>query len=160
MRGSTMGLVAAALIAGLAGCSLPEVLPMAAGTTAGPSPYGPWYEQHWATNSVLLAAADQPDEEWEGDEAAEGLPGDEEFGVDEELGADAAPAAAEAAIEANAGSPDLHEEFSDSTPFQFPASAYSAEPPAGAPASPDASQPATPAVDDKVVPPSGGPIRY
>ena len=50
MRGSKLGLLAAGvLLAGTAGCSLPEVLPLAGGTTQGPSPYGVWYEQHWAT---------------------------------------------------------------------------------------------------------------
>jgi len=35
------------------------VYPLAAGPTGGPSPYGAWYEQHWVTNAVLLAAAHQ-----------------------------------------------------------------------------------------------------
>lgn len=62
MRAPNLQLVAAvALVAGVAGCSLPEVRPLVGVTTAGPSPYGIWYEQHWATNAVLLAAADEPE---------------------------------------------------------------------------------------------------
>lgn len=57
MRRQILGV--ATILLGLvgAGCSLPEVYPLSAGPTGGPSPYGAWYEQHWATNAVLLTAA-------------------------------------------------------------------------------------------------------
>jgi len=41
-----------------AGCALPEVRPLTEGPTPGPSPYGPWYEQHWQVNAVMLEPAD------------------------------------------------------------------------------------------------------
>ena len=161
MRGSTMGLVAAAIVAGLAGCSLPEVLPLAGGTTSGPSPYGPWYEQHWATNSVLLAAADKPDADWDQQDkaAAEG----ETTPVDQQLGAEATPEAAPEAVEhpveANASDQEP-EDFSNTSPYQFPASEYAPKPSVNAPVSPDASQPVPATPEEKILPPSGGPIRY
>ncbi len=69
MRRLTLGV--GIILLGLvgAGCSLPEVYPLVAGPTGGPSPYGAWYEQHWATNAVLLAAAHR--EEFGSDEVAE-----------------------------------------------------------------------------------------
>lgn len=57
MRRQTLGVLAILLGLFGAGCSLAEVYPTVAGPTGGPSPYGAWYEQHWATNAVLLAAA-------------------------------------------------------------------------------------------------------
>jgi hypothetical protein len=144
MQGSRLGLIAAvALLAGSAGCSLPQVLPLEGGTTAGPSPYGVWYEQHWATNSVLLAAADQPDEEVVAAEAeitvnvdtqigdapipeygeyADPIDADAEAAAREaRLAADEAAAAANAPVEVRANEP---EQFDDSSPYQFPASSF------------------------------------
>ncbi|MBI5505254.1 MAG: hypothetical protein HY899_10665 [Deltaproteobacteria bacterium] len=81
MRRLTLGV--ATILLGLvgAGCSLPEVYPLAGGPTGGPSPYGAWYEQHWATNAILLTAAyrqeygstlsEAPPEEADQGEAAE-----------------------------------------------------------------------------------------
>jgi hypothetical protein len=148
MQGSRLGLIAAvALLAGSAGCSLPQVLPLEGGTTAGPSPYGVWYEQHWATNAVLLAAADQPEEEVVAPAEAE-VTVNVETSTDTEIGeapvsletgeyadpvdadaqaaaqearraADEAAAAANAPVEAKAA-----EEFDDTSPYQFPASSF------------------------------------
>ncbi len=173
MQGSRLGLIAAvALLAGSAGCSLPHALPLAGGTTAGPSPYGVWYEQHWATNSVLLAAADQPDEEVvppadsaievspdtqigeapmsETGEYADPIDADAEAAAREaRQAADDAAAAANAAATAssnvNVQAGDA-EQFDDSSPYQFPASSF-------APGTGEEVQP-QPAV------PSDGPIRY
>jgi hypothetical protein len=157
MRGSSLGLLAAiALVAGVAGCSLPEVLPMAGGTTQGPSPYGPWYEQHWATNSVLLAAADQPETLIPA--ADDATASDDATPVDE-----AAQGAQPAAVEANAAPPAQQNgaDFDNSSPYQFPASAFSpagsaaTEPPA------DDTAPSAPAAPEKnTAPAPGGPIRY
>jgi hypothetical protein len=163
MQGSRLGLIAAvALLAGSAGCSLPQVLPLEGGTTAGPSPYGVWYEQHWATNSVLLAAADQPDEEVvatpveaevtvnvdtqigdipiaESGEYADPIDADAEAAAREaRLAADEAAAAANAPVEVRANEP---EQFDDSSPYQFPASSFAPGtgeelPPAGQPEAP------------------------
>ncbi|MFN2375892.1 MAG: hypothetical protein ABR538_05095 [Candidatus Binatia bacterium] len=145
MRGSMLGLlVAGALVAGLGGCALPEVLPLAEGSTSGPSPYGPWYEQHWATNSVLLAAADNPDEEI--------TPSDDTL-IDPNLDLDQAAADAEAAyngeplpVEANGAA--QYEDFSTSSPYQFPSSEFA--PPA------DGAAPAQP----EPAPLPDGPLRY
>ena len=159
MRGSKPGFLAASvLVAGLAGCSLPEVLPLASGNTSGPSPYGPWYEQHWATNAVLLAAADQSDED-------AGLADD--AAIDAALAEDAASAEAaqpggEAAVEASAGTGEQSVEFSNSTPYQFPSSSFAPAPaPAGAaPPSDDVAPPSPAAAEKKAAPAPGGPIRY
>jgi hypothetical protein len=142
MQGSSLGLIAAALLlAGSAGCSLPHVFPVEGVTTAGPSPYGVWYEQHWATNSVLLAAADQPEEEVvsvpvadadvtmgvspiesETGEYADPIDADAEAAAQEaRRAADEAAAAANSAIEAQAGET---EQFDDSSPYQFPAASF------------------------------------
>lgn len=147
---------AAVLLAGLAGCSLPEVLPLVDGTTSGPSPYGPWYEQHWATNSVLLAAADEPN--------ADAIPTDEE--MDAALGpamdnnVDATPGAA---FENNGAAPTLDStEFDNSSPFQFPSSAFNPTPEPGnvAPSSADLVPPTPEAPERQTAPGPGGPIRY
>lgn len=164
MRGSKLGLLAAALLAGVTGCSLPEVLPLAGGTTAGPSPYGPWYEQHWATNSVLLAAADQPDGAIDFQTEV-----DENAAIDAALAEgmaeiEAAEAAEAAAIEANAFAVPQPVEFSDSTPYQFPSSSF-APPPSPAPVateSPDydLAPPVSASPGMTTAPAGGGPIRY
>lgn len=161
MRASTLGPVAAAmLLAGVAGCSLPEVLPLAGGTTAGPSPYGPWYEQHWATNSVLLAAADQPEDDWSAID--EPLPPDDLGALppEDDLGVDATPGAIseDMPVEASAAFGDEPVEFNNSTPYQFPASQFAPVEPVPAEPSPEAVGPA--ATEQNVVPQSGGPIRY
>jgi hypothetical protein len=149
MQGSRLGLIAAvALLAGSAGCSLPQVLPLEGGTTAGPSPYGVWYEQHWATNAVLLAAADQPEEEvvapaeaevtvnvdtdsdigeapvsLETGEYADPVDADAQAAAQEaRRAADEAAAAANAPVEAKGAEA---EQFDDSSPYQFPASSFS-----------------------------------
>ena len=176
MQGSRLGLIAAAaLLAGSAGCSLPQVLPLEGGTTAGPSPYGVWYEQHWATNAVLLAAADQPEEEVKapadadvtvtvdtsiGDspivsetgEYADPIDADAEAAAREaRAAADAAAAEANAAVEARGsdtlGSVSAAEEFDNSSPYQFPASSFA----------PGTGQ-EVPAGTQNV--PQDGPIRY
>jgi hypothetical protein len=169
MQGSRLGLIAAvALLAGTAGCSLPQVLPLEGGTTAGPSPYGVWYEQHWATNSVLLAAADQPEEEVApAPEASADKPGEPEVAITPDpnepaseytsapMDDDAAAAAAEAraaadaaAAEANAPVEAQHAadgaQFDNSSPYQFPSSSFQPGAQAGQ---------GTP-------PPANGPIRY
>lgn len=152
MRGSPMALVAAAaLLAGVAGCSLPEVLPLADGPTAGPSPYGPWYEQHWATNAVLLAASDQP--EGEIDTGEFGLSDDDSASDALEQSVDG-PQPALGSPEANARNGDPSAEFSNSSPYQFPSSSFAPAP---------VEQPAVPAPGDpqlKPAPATGGPIRY
>jgi|GEM_PF-1946422 len=61
MRRQILGVVTIVLGLVVAGCSLPEVYPLASGPTGGPSPYGAWYEQHWVTNAILLAG-NQPQE--------------------------------------------------------------------------------------------------
>lgn len=170
MQGSRLGLIAAvALLVGSAGCSLPQVLPLEGGTTSGPSPYGVWYEQHWATNAVLLAAADQPDEEVAPAPAAEAeITVDPDAAIGEApftaetgeyadpIDADAEAAALEARAAAEAAAADANapieatgsgaEEFDNSSPYQFPASSFAPgtgqEDPAGSPA------------------PADGPIRY
>lgn len=149
MRGSKLGLlVAVALVAGLGGCALPEVLPLVEGSTSGPSPYGPWYEQHWATNSVLLAAADNPDE---------GITPSDDFVVDPNLDLDQAAADAEAAyngealpVEANGAAPaeQQYEDFSTSSPYQFPASEFAPPAEGAAP------------VEPEPAPLPDGPLRY
>jgi hypothetical protein len=172
MLGSRLGLMAAAaLLSGSAGCALPQVLPLEGGTTSGPSPYGVWYEQHWATNAVLLAAADQPEEEVaaapvaeaevtvdvdseigetaytpESGEYADPIDADAEAAAREaRAAADAAAAEANAAIETKGSSA---EDFDNSSPYQFPASSFAPgsgeEAPAGG----------------ATVPPDGEPIRY
>jgi hypothetical protein len=173
MLASRLGLVAAsALVAGLAGCSLPEVLPLAGGTTSGPSPYGVWYEQHWATNSVLLAAADQPDGEEAPlpDDASEGLP--EGMTFDDEAAADGLGSGgtlpeniqadgAKASVEASARPGDQARDFDDSTPYQFPAGTYSGSPQRSTVIPNDDLVPVSPkAPEPTAAPPSGGPIRY
>lgn len=170
MLRSRLGLVAAAaLTAGLAGCSLPEVLPLAGGTTQGPSPYGVWYEQHWATNSVLLAAADQTEDQVS---TSDGVSLTEDEPTAEELGAAADDAAAKTAeagrnyidpnapVEASAHSKPA--DFDDSTPYQFPASAYSGTPERSTEIPSDDLQPVAPSkpVPPKSAPSTGGPIRY
>lgn len=151
MRGSMLGLlVAGALVSGLGGCALPEVLPLVEGSTSGPSPYGPWYEQHWATNSVLLAAADNPDEE---------ITPSDDFATDLDLDLDQAAADAEAAyngeplpVEANGAAPaDAYQDFSTSSPYQFPASEFAPPADGAAPAQPAQPEPA---------PLPDGPLRY
>ena len=54
----------AVVVAALAGCSLPEVLPTHKGPTAGPSPFGPGYtqmqaaqQQAWGNSATGLAPA-------------------------------------------------------------------------------------------------------
>lgn len=163
--GTRLALAAAMLAtAGLAGCSLPHVLPTVTATTPGPSPYGSWYEQHWTTNSVLLAAADQPEitEEIEisDDAVIEDRMRFEDVGVDGadeasvpagtpgEDAAAAAEASADAAVEA-ANALEAHQQaqdFDNSTPYQFPASSF-APPPSGS------------AADDQL-PGGNGAIRY
>jgi len=167
MRGSKLGLLAAAaVVAGVAGCSLPEVLPLAGGTSSGPSPYGVWYEQHWATNAVLLAAADQPegDETTAAEEAALDAALAEEANKDEtaaypgEYEAEMTPIQGPAPVEASTGNRRAVD-FDNSTPYQFPASSYA---PAPAPAAVDLPSDDAPAAKPapKAAPSSGGPIRY
>lgn len=58
----------AVVVAALAGCSLPEVLPTHKGPTAGPSPFGPGYTQMqaaqqeaWGSSATgLVPASDAP----------------------------------------------------------------------------------------------------
>src|SRR5688572_29749063 len=161
MQGSRLGLIAAvALLAGSAGCSLPQVLPLEGGTTAGPSPYGVWYEQHWATNSVLLAAADQPEEEVVAAPAADSdsVPGAEAEVTNETeytftpdpnadpIDSDAEAAAREAALAAEAAAANAPveavageaEQFDNSSPYQFPASSFAPGTAEQAPPPPDA----------------------
>jgi hypothetical protein len=176
MRGSRKGLLKgllasaaiAASTAGVAGCSLPEVLPLAGGTSPGPSPYGPWYEQHWATNSVLLAATDQPDDGSLGDDTLdedikafeegtlddttiEVTPGEvpPQVPIDDQLGTKP---------EANAGSGSA--DFDASTPYQFPSEQFAPAPaPVRAPA-PAAVEPAPAPKAGETPAPVDGPIRY
>jgi hypothetical protein len=151
MRLPATGLLAAVLLAGVAGCSLPEVLPLAGGTTSGPSPYGPWYEQHWATNSVLLAATDEPDGDiMSGDVAAfEEDPGlGPEPDVEVEVTHTAAAELPPTVEVKTAPSEQQATDFDSSSPYQFPSSAYAPQPANEPPAEP------------QVVPPSGGAIRY
>ncbi len=155
MRKPVTGLLAAAVfVAGVAGCSLPEVLPLAGGTTSGPSPYGPWYEQHWATNAVLLAATDEPDGR---DSRADDVAAFEENpGVDQEsLAAEpgTAPVVAPVVVEVKGHAGDQAADFDNSSPYQFPASSFAPRPGIDVPAT-------EPHTDQQVVPPSGGPIRY
>lgn len=167
MRGSKLGLLAAAVVmAGVAGCSLPEVLPLAGGTSSGPSPYGVWYEQHWATNAVLLAAADQPegDETTAAEEAALDAALAEEANKDETSAADALPVdesemtpiKGPAPVEASAGN-GRAVDFDNSTPYQFPASSYA--PPAAKAGTPSDDAPAA-KPQPKSAPSTGAPIRY
>lgn len=165
MRGSMLGLLAAALFAGVAGCSLPEVLPLEGGTTSGPSPYGPWYEQHWATNAVLLAAADQPDVDLEIEVDADAEIEAEAAAIDAALAEGVAEAeAAEAASgEPIAAAGAEAAEFSNSTPYQFPSSSFA--PPPAAPAAPaapadDLAPPASASPGKTTAPADGAPIRY
>ena len=159
MRRSATGLVAAAVIAaGVAGCSLPEVLPLAGGTTAGPSPYGSWYEQHWATNSVLLSATDEDGGEFLSDDVAafEEQPAGIDPGIDEthKVHVEITPARAQAPVETNADATLGAEptDFDNSSAYQFPSDNYA---PKAAP--PARVEPVAPPVE--VVPPSGA-IRY
>jgi hypothetical protein len=167
MRGTTFGRQAVAalaigLAAGLGGCALPHVLPVEQGTTSsGPSPYGVWYEQHWATNSVLLAAADEPNAETES--AADDTTVDTAVAAEAEANAAAAAADSDAAaaaavdnmatsVEASAAAAEkaasAAEDFDNSTPYQFPASSLAQPAPAAGDTAPaDAA-------------PSGDPIRY
>ena len=171
MRGSKLGLLAAiALVAGVAGCSLPEVLPLEGGTSSGPSPYGPWYEQHWATNAVLLAAADQPDE-GDVDFTAE-----ERAAIDAALAEDAAAQAAENAADAPVEAvavpvaPSAGEavDFDNSSPYQCPASAFAPPPPAAVTPEPPKVELTEPPLEaprkttttPTPAPASNGPIRY
>jgi hypothetical protein len=174
MPGSRLGLIAvAALLSGSAGCALPQVLPLEGGTSAGPSPYGVWYEQHWATNAVLLAAADQPEEEVVAAPAAE-AEAEVTVSVDSEIGetvytpesgeyadpidADAEAAAREARAAADAAAAEANaaveaavsgaEDFDNSSPYQFPASSFA----------PGADEEAPPA--GAADPQDGEPIRY
>jgi len=167
MRGSALGPLAAvalvtAVLTGLGGCALPHALPVEAGTSSsGPSPYGVWYEQHWATNSVLLAAADDPNAEVEvSDDDSEvdiSVDVDGDVGANADLSPDDAAAAAiddmEAAVEASAAAAEraaaAAEDFDNSTPYQFPASSF-------APQAPGDSAPGVPASEAA---PSGA-IRY
>jgi hypothetical protein len=140
MRASKLRLLAAtAIVAGVAGCSLPEVRQLAGGTTAGPSPYGPWYEQHWATNAVLLAAADEEEHGNRPASAAEQTP---------------AQPAEQAAVEASAST---SEETRQSDPSYDDASA-----PPPAIEGPDASAAAAPAPKSRNEVPAAtsGPVRY
>lgn len=161
MRKPVTGLLAAAaIVAGVAGCSLPEVLPLAGGTTPGPSPYGSWYEQHWATNSVLMSATDTPEgQNTSGDVAAF----EENPGVDFDAGADAErlgndPVVKEPmgspppAVESNARTGEQGADFDNSSPYQFPSSSFSPK----ANAVPETE----PHTGQQIVPPKGGPIRY
>lgn len=173
MLGSRLGLIAAtALVAGVAGCSLPEVLPLAGGTTSGPSPYGVWYEQHWATNAVLLAAADGTEEQTpvtgEGVDdaaAADGEASAEELGANgtepENLQAEG-KAASKSAVEASAATGSKARDFDDSTPYQFPASAYSSTPQRSSEVPADDAKATAPkaSAPAKSAPSAGGPIRY
>lgn len=154
MRGTKLAVLAGSVVmTAVCGCSLPEVLPLHGGTTSGPSPYGVWYEQHWATNAVLLAAADQP----EGEAATI-----DETSIDTSTG-DAMSQedlAADAPVEASAATDDQPRDFDASTPFQFPSSEFA---PPQTNAGPDvdygpapAKAPSKPAA----APPSGGSIRY
>lgn len=167
MRGSALGPLAAValvtgVLTGLGGCALPHALPVDAGTTSsGPSPYGVWYEQHWATNSVLLAAADDPNAEVEiADDDTEvdvSVDADGTVDADVDVSAEDAAAAAiddmEAAVEASAVAAEkaavAAEDFDSSTPYQFPASSF-------APQAPSDSAPGVPASEAA---PSGA-IRY
>jgi hypothetical protein len=154
MRVSKLQLLAAAAVAaGVAGCSLPEVLPMASGTSQGPSPYGVWYEQHWATNAVLLAAADQPEVQQSTNEEAE---------VDKALADyDAADQAAKNTpppVEASAETTPHTEEFSNSSPYQFPSSQFA--PQAQQPPAEELTPPAPPPAPEKPATVPSGPIRY
>ena len=147
-RGSRLGLLAvSALMASMAGCALPQVLPVETGTTSGPSPYGVWYEQHWATNSVLLAAADSPDSEIEAadDTAVDAAIADFEAAAAAEAEAEGG---ADAAVEARADAAVEAEDFDASTPYQFPSSSY-------APAARE-----VPSDDAAPAAPGNGPIRY
>jgi len=171
MLRSRLGLVAVvALCAGAAGCSLPEVLPLAGGTTSGPSPYGVWYEQHWATNSVLLAAADQPEDG--GFTSADPMVSEGEP-TDDELQAAADEAAAKTAeagrgygdpnapVEANANTDLGAVDFDESSPFQFPASKYSGTPERSTEIPSDDLVPLSPSKPEpQSAPSTGGPIRY
>ena len=166
MRGSKLGLLAAgALVAGLAGCALPQVLPVETGAiTPGPSPYGAWYEQHLAANSVLLAAADQPEETIDvtGDTPVNDTPraytpvDDAPEAYAPEAYAPKAYTAAElnTAVEASAASATRAKDFDNSTPYQFPSSSFS-------PAAPEVPGGAVaPAAPGSPAAPGGGPIRY
>lgn len=168
MLRSRLGLIAATvLVAGVAGCSLPEVLPLAGGTTSGPSPYGVWYEQHWATNAVLLAAADGTEEQAAPageDQASEAQAADAAEGEDraEELGAkgdelvnlqDDGEASSKSTVEASLGTGSEGRDFDDSTAYQFPGSAY---PQRSTQIPGDDGKPVAP----KSVSSTGGPIRY
>ncbi|MFN2426577.1 MAG: hypothetical protein ABR587_09055 [Candidatus Binatia bacterium] len=137
MLGIRLGLLAAgALISGVAGCALPHALPVEGGTTAGPSPYGVWYEQHWATNSVLLAASDNPEADVQAvDDSAVEVTIEEDSVAVEQLGDDAAvDAGAESAADVAEEAAQRAEDFSNSTPYQFPASSF-------APAAPETDEP-------------------
>jgi hypothetical protein len=147
MRGTKLAVLAGSvLVTGVCGCSLPQVLPLQGGTSQGPSPYGVWYEQHWATNAVLLAAADQPEGEF--------TDVDGEFDeTSSDLQDDLSAEAADAPVEAAAAIDEAPEEFDASTPYQFPASSF-APPASEQPSVEELTPPASPGGR------SSGPIRY
>ena len=150
MRATSLSLLAAmAIAAGAAGCALPEVKPLVGGTTAGPSPYGPWYEQHWATNAVLLAAAEEPEAP-----AAEAAPAPE-----------AQAAATEAAVstteEVQQTSLDTGAEAAAASREAAEASREAAEAAAALEGDDAAATALPPATRAPEVPaPSSGPVRY
>lgn len=140
-----LGVLASTALAsamGLAGCGLPHVKPVVGGPTAGPSPYGPWYEQHWATNAVLLAAADGS-----------------------EISAPAAAETAEAEPSAEEPAPQSSAEITTSQSMiaDVPPPAIVEIPPASAEGT-DANAAAVPAprpsVEVEVPAPADGPVRY
>jgi hypothetical protein len=158
MRLPLTGLIAAtALLAGVAGCGLPEVLPLAGGTTSGPSPYGPWYEQHWATNAVLLAATDQPGSGSKADDVAAFEEQPATF--DEQPAADGASPKVHVAVDTNPAPAPQAADFDNSSPYQFPASSFAPKP-AVTEQPPAETPPAAPAPAQQVPPPGGGAIRY
>jgi hypothetical protein len=159
MQGSKLGLVIATLmVAGVSGCALPNVLPLTGATTQGPSPYGPWYEQHWATNSVLLAAADQPEDFID---VTDGAAVDAAMAAEGNLdGFESAPVGPDPALEVSTVGTGNAQEFTDSSPYQFPASSFSA-PSAEVSEAAQPSLSTPPASPEKqTVPPPSGPIRY
>ena len=156
MRGSKLGLLAAgALVAGLAGCALPQVLPVETGAiTPGPSPYGAWYEQRWPANSVLLTAADQPEETIDvaGDTPDDDTP--QAYAPVDDAPKAYTTADVNTAVEASAASATGAKDFDNSTPYQFPSSSFS-------PAAPEVPSGAVaPAAPGSPAAPGGGPIRY
>ncbi|HEY2775980.1 MAG TPA: hypothetical protein VGK20_18210 [Candidatus Binatia bacterium] len=149
-------LVAAGSIACVAGCAMPEVLPLNGGVTQGPSPYGPWYEQNWSTNAMLLAASDQP--------TAGSAPSDAELNA--ATGGTAATVAAPSDTNAATGAPievnaaPHGTDFDTSSPYQFPSSAYQAPAAPAAPPPGNMAPPAPAAPAPVPAPDQTGPIRY